>query len=265
MRLTTALMLAALAWAAVPSRSVVVATTMDVGADLPVDRPIYQQAGPHKKEKPPKPTAPPNRVQDLLAPPVPQPELYGKPLPSRSDSVVFVLDISGSMAWEDAPYTDLTGAVQTGPRMARARVALQRGILSLRDGWRFNVVAYDHTIKQLWPELVRSSEASRQGACAWVAQLHPGGSTATGPAVAQALWCDRTNMLVVLVSDGAPNVGVSPDDGSPACAAAHRQMIRFYNTQKATVDVFGISATGAMRQFCLDVAAENRGAFTDVR
>jgi len=44
----------------------------------------------------------------------------------------------------------------------------------------------------------------------------------------------------------------------------HRAMIRRNNTQGATINVFGISASGSYRAFCQAVASDSGGSYFDV-
>ena len=64
-------------------------------------------------------------------------------------------------------------------------------------------------------------------------------------------------MSVVLLTDGSPNCGASGMTG-------HRSMIANANTQGATVNVFGIAATGRYRGFCQGVASDSGGSYFDV-
>ena len=47
-------------------------------------------------------------------------------------------------------------------------------------------------------------------------------------------------------------------------ASGHRSMIRNANSQGATINVFGIAASGSYRAFCQGVAADSGGAYFDV-
>jgi hypothetical protein len=186
----------------------------------------------------------------------PAPVFYGEELESPSASVVFVLDVSGSMA--QPAFSQESG--YNGPRkIDTARRELVKAISMLPDSWRFDVVAYDD-VSCLWrPALALADEEHKRDASAWVQSREPYGATGTGPAVALALSLDRSNMYVVLLTDGAPNV---PD----ARPEWHRQVIRDSNAQRARIDVFGIEAnTPAMRSFCLGVATDSGGSYVDAR
>jgi uncharacterized protein YbbK (DUF523 family) len=86
--------------------------------------------------------------------------------------------------------------------------------------------------------------------------LRAGGASGTGPATSLALMA-RENRAVVLLTDGSPNCGATDIEG-------HRRMIRSNNTQGATINVFGIAASGTYRQFCQAVASDSGGSYFDV-
>ncbi len=178
---------------------------------------------------------------------------FGEELGSESASVVFVLDISGSM--NQPMWDDQLG--YGGPRkITLATRELLKAINTLPTSWAFDVIAYDDCVYLWRPELVAASDEAKAAASRWVASRQPFGGTLTGPAVASALALDRDNHLVVLLTDGQPT-GYSPPE--------HRKMIRDANTQDAIVDVFGIEATGPMRAFCQGVASDNDGSYVDAR
>ena len=53
-------------------------------------------------------------------------------------------------------------------------------------------------------------------------------------------------------------------ESSNSSMNSHRSMIRGNNSQGATVNVFGIAASGSYRAFCQGVARDNGGAYVDV-
>ena len=237
-------------------------TTHDL--DLPLEEPVYQPAPTPPPPAPPAPQPPRDDPRDA-----PPPTIYGEEIVSENDTLVYVLDRSGSMAWDTNSYLGLDGAVRAGPRMERAKVEITRSILGLSANFRFNVVAFDCSLMQWRAGLVPADEANKQAALAWIAALTPGGGTGTGPATALGL-AARENQLVVLLTDGAPNCGVPEFDmfswygSEEGWIGAHRRMIRTANVQGARINVFGIAAAGLYRQFCQQVAADSAGSYTDV-
>lgn len=225
------------------------ATAQDVTLDLPVghpkDPPVIK-GGPVEPEE--EPEDDPNDE--------PAPVFFGEELQSASESVVFVLDVSGSMnqpAWDDE-------LGYGGPlKITTAKREVCAAISAMSEEWRFAVVAYDDYIYMWRERLVAATEANKADAKAWVEARQPVGGTGTGPAVAIGLALDRQNALVVLLTDGAPNV----PDPNPDW---HRALIRDQNVQRAQIHVFGIEAnTPAMRSFCQGVATDSDGRYVDAR
>ncbi len=173
----------------------------------------------------------------------PVPIFYGEEIASESQSLVYVIDLSGSMDY--------------GTRLETAREQFRRSVSALAPSFRFNVIVFDCAILAWSPSTRPATPEHKAQAIGWVEALVPqGGGTATGPAVAKALE-EKENLAVVLLTDGDPNCGANFHDG-------HRAMIRAANTQRATISVFGIDAWGDYRAFCQAVAAESGGAYVDV-
>ena len=186
----------------------------------------------------------------------PPPVIYGEEIESENDTIFYVLDISGSMDWDRQSYTDLDGSRQTGTRMERAKVELMRSITGLSRNFKFNIIAFDCGTRRWQSEMKEADDGNKAAAIGWVRGLRPTGATGTGPAGALALQ-DKNNMSVVILTDGAPNCGASGFEG-------HRRMINVANSQRATINVFGIAASGSYRSFCQNVASDGGGSYFDV-
>jgi Mg-chelatase subunit ChlD len=227
---------------------------IDRTLDLPVDKPVRT---PGARQQPPPPGAPAQKEDD-------QPRFYGTEIHSDNQTVFFVIDISGSMAYDIQTYIDQDGNVQKGSRLDRAKAELTRCITQLPERFKLNVLAYDCSSTQ-WRDIMQpASSVNKKSAIQWVQALQPGGGTGTGYAVALALKA-KDNRLVVLLTDGAPNCYLGGLCGSDPDLDSHLNVIREANTQNAVVDVFGVGATGQFKQFCVDVASQNGGSYTDVR
>ena len=201
----------------------------------------------------------------------PPPVLYGEEIVAENDTLIYVIDRSGSMAWDNLAFIGLDGQARTGCRMDRAKVEISRSIMGLSANFKFNIVAYDCML-YLWRNgLSPADDMAKQAALGWVNMLIPQGATATGPAVSLALG-DRTNHTIALITDGAPNCGVPAYQpfytsgwfDENAAIGQHRQMISSNNAQGARINVFGIAASGSYRNFCQVVAADSGGSYTDV-
>jgi len=215
--------------------------------DLPMERPAYVGEEP----EPPVEEPPLDDPSDE-----PPPVLYGEEIVSENDTLVYVIDSSGSMRRDRQSYTTADGQVETGSRMDRAKAEITRSIMGLAPNFRFNIVTYNCNTRVWQQALVPADDANKQAAVAWIESLNPNGGTATGPATALGLG-NKDNMAVVLLTDGRPNCGANGHEG-------HRQVVRTNNTQGAVINVFGIAASGSYREFCQNVAADSGGKFVDV-
>lgn len=186
----------------------------------------------------PAPSPPPPEGDPRDEPP---PVFFGEEIESENDTIIYVIDCSGSMGRN---------------RMDKAKAELKRSISGLPSNFSFNIISYHCYMIGLWPSLQRATDSNKDSARAWVDTLGASGGTATGPATALAL-NEKQVMSVVLLTDGGPNCGASGKDG-------HRRMINDANSQRATISVFGISASGDYRAFCQQVAADSGGAYTDL-
>lgn len=231
--------------------------------DLPIQPPVLQPATTTNNTTTPGPqtqTPPPPKEQNDTPPPT----FFGQDVKPETPSIVYVIDQSGSMSLSVQSFTDDTGnTVQGGNRLDRAKSELRRSIGTLPETFKFNVIFYDECIRCWQSQTVPASTANKQASFGWINGQQPMGFTNTGLAVATAL-AEKTNKLVVLLSDGEPNF--------LDCAAnyvgtyqQHRQMIRQTNTQSARVDCFGIGVESNpdARRFMQDVAGDNNGNYTE--
>ena len=229
------------------------------GLDLPVESPP-SAASIIEKQKPP-----------LIDPVVPEnpPTFYGQEINSENQTILYIIDCSGSMGIDDFDGpNDVNGRATRIQRITRANEELGKSIDSLPSNFRFNVEAYD-CVMQFWQKSVQpATKLNKISAKAWASSIYPSGGTGTGPAVAAGL-SDRNVRYIILLTDGEPSCGAGPVDGYYTGSyflvlEAHRIMIKQANTQKARIDVVGIAAYGSMKNFCVNVAGDNRGSYTDI-
>lgn len=181
------------------------------------------------------------------------PKLYDEDLPTETESIIYVLDISGSMDWGSSSYTGLDGNPTTGTKLQRAKVELIKSIQALTEDFEFNIIAYDCSMRRWSTARKEATAGNKASATGWVGALLAGGATGTGPAGALALQ-EKDNKTVVILSDGAPNCGASSNSG-------HLAMIVGANTQGAIVHTFGVAATGSFEQFLRDIANATGGRY----
>jgi hypothetical protein len=125
---------------------------------------------------------------------------YG--LPVRGRRLVFVVDVSGSMA---------------GPRLAMARRELSNVIGKLPPTSEFSIVAFDHRVTVWQPKLVPASPANKDAATQYIGHLQPGGSTDTYDALDAAFHFDAE--AIYFLTDGKPTCGRVVDPAKIAALA----------------------------------------------
>ena len=161
-------------------------------------------------------------------------------LENRSQSVVFVLDRSGSMS---------------GEKIEQARDALAFVLNTLREGDTFNIVVYDDRVETFAPELQRLSRETRDEAARFVANIRAGGSTNIDSALRTALEMlkdDNKPQYVLFLTDGLPTAGATDE----LVIAKHA---RAANRDEARIFPFGVGFDVNAR--LLDrLSAENGGA-----
>ena len=258
--LSTALALAALALASAGSGT---RATASPGPVVPVN-PLPPAPGTLPVGPPAPPPAPPLPPPDPIDTSVP-PTIYGHNLNPAPTTTVFVVDISGAMAYDVQAYVNFAGVSTTGTRLDRAVAAIQSSVNALPASMTFNVVSYDCDVYTWMADAIPADAANKAAAIAYLATLQSnGGGAGTGPAVATVLW-DPTVTNVVLATGAEPDCGAGSGMGGAADIQAHRQMIAAANTHGAVIDVLGVSAASdpLLEQFCTEVAQDSGGTETD--
>lgn len=234
------------------------------GLDLPMS-PTW--VGGPRPYTPPEPAPEAPETENSSGDPrdTPAPLFFGEAISAETDSILYVIDQSGSMSILANPFEDENNAiVERGSRLDRAKAELKRSIAGLPENFYFNVLFYDECVSQCFGQKQVANAANKAQAFGWVDAIQPDGWTNTGLAVQKAL-TDKDNKTVVLLSDGYPNfidcamqyVGGVDD---------HANMIRSENTQGAVINTFGIGIASDpdSRAFMQRVAAENGGTYSEV-
>lgn len=185
-------------------------------------------------------------------------EVAGVPLTSASDSVFFVMDISGSMEFAPPePFVDYRGFPMVGNKLERSKSTIAGAIMSLPSSHRFAVYAFDCDIYRWRAAPVFADANSRASAIAWVYSLQVIGATATGPAIARALLDDPSNLAIVMAGDGDFNCGANG-------ASGHQRMVQAANIQGAQVHMVGIGISGTAEQFYRTFTTDSGGTYIPI-
>ena len=181
-------------------------------------------------------------------------DIFGQTIGLPSDSAVFVLKRSGGMAWAVNPWTDRFGNMVTGSRWDRAVDGALASINQLDPNVLFNVYTYACNRDSFSPATVPATAANKADAEAYLLNKVAYGGSGTGPAVAAALG-HRSNLTLMLITDGQPNCGASGTTGHKAVALSG-------NTQGASIHTFGIADSGIFATFLQELAQETGGTYT---
>jgi Ca-activated chloride channel homolog len=152
---------------------------------------------------------------------------------------VFVIDNSGSME---------------GPSMQQAKDALIRGLDTLQPGDRFNVIRFDDTYTEFFPQPVVANATNLKAAKDFVTSLTANGGTEMVPALREALVDDtpsdsRFLRQVVFMTDGA--------------IGNEQEMFALLTKMRGRSRVFMVGIGSAPNSYLMTRAAElGRGTFT---
>ena len=217
-------------------------------------------------------------------------DFYG--LKVKSDKVLFIIDISGSMKLEkkapavptappqgattgDAPKPAEPPAQKfSGPKIEIAKQELRRAVKALPKNATFNIIAFNYAVLQWQPKMLEATEANKEQAYAWIRDMAPAGSTyidgalrlgfkMAGMGAYDKAYPGVAVDTIILLSDGAPTDNAVPDskDMDPKEILAH---VREWNPQKRIViHCVGIDNVVQGIEFMKKLAAENGGTYVD--
>ncbi|MBL9087861.1 MAG: VWA domain-containing protein [Planctomycetia bacterium] len=217
-------------------------------------------------------------------------DFYG--LKVKSDKVLFVIDISGSMKAEKKAPTPTEpprrGATTgddpkapepppqkfSGPKIEIAKQELRRAVKALPKAATFNIIAFNHGVQQWQPKMLEATEANKEQAYAWIRDMAPAGSTyidgalrlgfkMAGMGAYDKAYPGVAVDTIILLSDGAPTDNAFPEskDMDPKEILAH---VREWNPQKRIViHCVGIDNVVQGIEFMKKLAAENGGTYVD--
>jgi hypothetical protein len=170
-------------------------------------------------------------------------DYYG--IPIYADRMVFVVDISGSMA---------------GPRLMAAQRELIEAIDGLDPEKTFNVVVYSSRAAAWQNLLAPAAPAVKQTAARYISGLTAGGTTASFDALETAFRFDTE--AIYFLSDGAPSAGKIVD---PAGIIAFVSRVNRY--RRISIYSIGIMPGppgSPLAQFMQTLAEQNFGVYRQV-
>lgn len=201
---------------------------------------------------------------------------FGHDLRSEQ-SVVYVLDLSGSMSANSGSVaeqagTDLAGEAAGGvtgrflgkgagnavedrvkrlkKKIEKVKLHLIASLQGLPQGSQFNVILFSDGVQTLSPGMILTSGASKAAVGVFVDQLEEGGSTNMYAALEAALYTPARH--IILLTDGLPT---STSSGAVLDLAARQ------NDGTRIISTVGVGG-GQAREFLATLANENGGNYT---
>jgi len=158
--------------------------------------------------------------------------------------IVFVIDTSGSMQWDN--------------KMEQAKKALTLCLKRLNSRDRFNIVAFSGEVRNFADRLLEANRKSITEASKWVENLKPMGATDINGALLSALsMADSKSerpFMIIFLTDGEPTVG--EDDPSKIL-----ENVAKANKVRARIFVFGVGSE--VNTKLLDLLADRNHGLVD--
>lgn len=166
-------------------------------------------------------------------------EFFGSEIFSRN--LVFVIDVSGSMAMFDQGDLKPKEAEKARVRLDRARKQLLSALESLPKTARFNIIAYSNKVTAWQKGLKPASKSAIKSAGRFVKEFLARGATYTDDALKRAFE-DAEADTIVLLSDGAPTKPEFPSDF--LIKQILKDIANRNATRKMRINTFGFEGTG---------------------
>ncbi|MDA1221339.1 MAG: HEAT repeat domain-containing protein [Planctomycetota bacterium] len=172
---------------------------------------------------------------------------YG--IPMVSDRVVFVVDISGSMAAQ-------VGTSASRNRLDEAKAQLLRVLEGATKQFQFNIVPFHTTVDAVFDEMLPAADRPKASARDKVAALKPTGGTNVHDAMARA-FAEPDVDTIYLLSDGSPSAGPIVDPDQLATEIA-----RWNRSRRIRIHCVSIGAESPMLE---RIATESGGEYAMTR
>ena len=213
-------------------------------------------------------------------------EFYG--LKVRSDKVMYIIDISGSMLAEKKakattatdtpgmksdPKPDAHAARFSGPKIEIAKLELKRSLAALPKESSFNILAFNHAVQQFQQKMLPATDANKELAYAWIRDMSPSGSTFADGALQIAFKMAGMGAYdkqypgvavdtIIFLSDGAPT-----DDSQDGTLMDYNIILKHvaaWNPEKRIIiHCVGIDNVVQGIQFMKLLASQNGGIYID--
>lgn len=172
---------------------------------------------------------------------------YG--IPMVSDRVVFVVDISGSMAAQ-------VGTSASRNRLDEAKAQLLRVLDGATKQFEFNIVPFHSTVDSVFDEMLPAADRPKATARDKVNALKPTGGTNVHDAMQRA-FAEPDVDTIYLLSDGSPSAGPIVDPDQLAAEIA-----RWNRSRRIRIHCVSIGADSPMLK---RIAAESGGEYAMTR
>ena len=206
---------------------------------------------------------------------------YG--IPTRSERICFVIDISGSMEKEVEQFKRvvITGRPETEQpvegktRMEVAKNELKRAIGNLSPGKEFNIIFFNHSVKVWRDTMVKATPAGKSDARKEIDIVVPSGATYTlgglreAFAMAGVIGGDRMKEIgidtIFVLSDGGPTDN-KIEDAKPMDPDVVLDAVRQWNQDAGIViHTIAVDTEDVGTYFLKQLAAQNGGVFVERR
>ena len=162
----------------------------------------------------------------------------------RTNRVVFVVDISGSMAWRNKKGVT---------KIDEAKTNLRKILKAFNSDVKFNLIAFNGGFRPWKKKLTAATPSRLKRAHTWVENLRAGGSTNIHDSLDFALDLKDVD-TIFLLSDGAPSSGRTTDMGE-----IRRLIERKNRFRRIRINNIGIGVGRATRRFLEKLSKENFG------
>lgn len=185
--------------------------------------------------------------------------------------IVFILDVSGSMAEVDPePEARDGGILEPRPagmtRLQRATRELRRVLTSLPETTRVNIIVYSTPgFSRLWrlddgaPTVHAMTERNKRDACEFLERMQPDGTSAADMALARAFEVEGARCFYLVAGGVATHDGMTPLPTTELLAVISEKG----KDRRVTVHTLGFR--GAEREMLIEVARHTGGSYSDIR